>query len=263
MKNIKRVWIILLLFLFVGCSQKVDSKKILTNVAKNMAEVENVHYIIDGKVTMSANGLNMEMDFDMNIWAKNIKNLLEGECKIIMALSALGMKEEMSIYYKDGKTYLEENDLKMVTDSFFDMNEEMISGINSSYTAETEKMLDQLFILFDVKGKKVQDGTEIVMKINKAILKEMNEELTKSIEMQGRIREISIVVRVNNDEIIESVNLNVVVEVEQQGTSTVLVINLNSVMEILEDNYEIEYPDFSEFVEQVIPDIEEIETDQK
>jgi hypothetical protein len=261
MKILKRAWIILLLFAFVGCSQKVDSKKILTNVAKNMAEIENVYYIIDGKVTMPSNGINIEMDFEMDLWAKNIKNILEGECKIVMTLSALGMKEEMSIYYKDGKTYLEQGNSKMVTDSFFDLSEEMIGDINSSYTAGAENMLEKLFILFDVKGKKVQSGTEIIMKINKAILKEMNEDLAKSMEMQGGVREISIVILVNDDEIIESVNFNVVLELEQEGKPTMLVIELNSMMEILEDNYEIEYPDFSEFIEQVIPDVEEIETD--
>ena len=261
-KIIRGILSILLLVSFVGCSSKVNVKEVLLNAFKNMALAENVYYVMDGNIMMSTSGFNITMDFDMTMWGKNIRTITEAEYRMDMILAVMGMKEEMHIYYKDGKTYLEQGGAKIVNDTPLDVDIESMTTLYASYNDEVEKMFDQLALYFDIKGKKVAGGTQVTLKIKNSSLKLINEELTKSSDVQGEIKELNIVFVINDEEMFESISFIITVELQEQGTSTTVSANLDMLVEILDDNYEIEYPDLREFVELETIEIEEIEVEK-
>ena len=242
-KIVKGIIAVLLLISFVGCKAEINAKEVFKEALQKTDELKNVYYGIDGNFEIETMGMKIDADFDFEMWVKNVGDINNAEAMAHMSVNMFGTEIEYTMYVKDGKYYEDDGVTKKVS------TEPTGAPVPMPTEIDYNELAEQVDTVFNLKAKKVGESTEITINFNKAVLAQLNKEFSDELGMGAEIEDMVIIFLIGKEGMIDSGTISFSMKMEDSTMAVTIKGDAEIKIEEIPSDYEIQYPDLSEFVE--------------
>lgn len=159
-------------FALAGCGDDVDPVELFKKASDNLSAASDFSF--DGKLGMNMKAEGQEMTMSVDMDGQYIKSTtddpLDMQMKMHMLMNMFGQKTEMTMYVKDGYSYMDDGTNKIKTKFTKDSAEQFTKFMDTKFEMDkyvTESSMDGDVVKLTIDGKKMMK--DVMKKIQDSI----------------------------------------------------------------------------------------------